>query len=426
MGTLRGIARVDGKVVCEGQMTFALGDPAGRRPEAGGRRLPRPRPLQVRRRSRARPSAGSQAGRVRVDGAPRAPIRPAGSTRAGDRVRVDGRRVGDETERVVLALHKPVGFITTRVATPAGGPTVYDARSADVARRWVFPVGRLDRDTSGLLVLTNDHRLGERLTDPEHHVPKTYHARVAGVPDAEALRALREGLPLDDGTLTRPAKVRVLGTARGARRASPRGPGSTWLEIVLTEGKNRQVRRMGAAVGHEVVELVRVRIGGLPRRALAPGSGASSGRRTSEASLAASARWLLRTSPFASGRGLRRARGAGLLVLVLELVELPVDARAARAAPGACRARGCGPCAAPGSRRRAGWSRAGGRSRSRCAPAAARAARPGSAARSRCPPRRWPRRGSGRAGRGRGRARRRGAASGRRRASRPAPCTSVS
>jgi len=177
-----------------------------------------------------------------------------------DRVLVDGRPVGDDTPRVVLALHKPVGFVTTRSA-PGGRATVYDALG-DVGR-WVFPVGRLDRDTSGLLVLTNDHRLGERLTSPEHHVPKTYHARVAGLPDAEALRALREGLPLDDGTVTRPAKVRVLGT--------PRGEGSTWLEIVLTEGKNRQVRRMCAAVGHDVLELVRVRIGRLSLGDLAPG-----------------------------------------------------------------------------------------------------------------------------------------------------------
>jgi pseudouridine synthase len=177
-----------------------------------------------------------------------------------DRVLVDGRPVGDDTPRLVLAFHKPVGFVTTR-SDPGGRATVYDALG-DVGS-WVFPVGRLDRDTSGLLVLTNDHRLGERLTSPEHHVPKTYHARVAGLPDPEALRALREGLPLDDGTVTRPAKVRVLGT--------PRGEGSTWLEIVLTEGKNRQVRRMGAAVGHEVLELVRVRIGRLSLGDLAPG-----------------------------------------------------------------------------------------------------------------------------------------------------------
>jgi 23S rRNA pseudouridine2605 synthase len=215
-------------------------------------------------------------GRVRVDGAVElSPSRWIDPSRA--RVLVDGRPVGDETPRVVLAFHKPVGVVTTRV-DPGGRPTVYDALG-DVGR-WVFPVGRLDRDTSGLLVLTNDHRLGEQLTSPEHHVPKTYHVRVAGVPDGEALRALREGVPLD-GTLTRPARVRVLGTTRGAanerpeprRRGSPApgGQGSTWLEIVLTEGRNRQVRRMGAAVGHDVLELVRVRIGRLGLGDLAPG-----------------------------------------------------------------------------------------------------------------------------------------------------------
>lgn len=175
-----------------------------------------------------------------------------------ERVAFDGRRVGDDTERIVIALHKPVGLITSRT-DPGGRPTVYELLG-DVGR-WVFPVGRLDRDTSGLLVLTNDHRLGQTLTDPGHHVPKTYHVRVAGVPDAEALRVLREGAPLGAGETGRPAGVRVLGSARGG----------TWLEVVLTEGKNRQVRRMCAAVGHEVVDLVRVRIGRLSLGDLAVG-----------------------------------------------------------------------------------------------------------------------------------------------------------
>jgi 23S rRNA pseudouridine2605 synthase len=208
-------------------------------------------------------------GRVRLNGAlERSPSRWIDP--AHDHVVVDGRPVGDETPRVVLAFHKPAGFVTTR-ADPGGRPTVYDALG-DVGR-WVFPVGRLDRDTSGLLILTNDHRLGERLTSPDYHVPKTYHARVLGVPDGESLRALRESLTLDDGTVTRPARVRALGTAGGASAglAGSKGRGSSWLEIVLTEGKNRQVRRMGAAVGHEVVELVRVRIGRLDLGALAPG-----------------------------------------------------------------------------------------------------------------------------------------------------------
>jgi 23S rRNA pseudouridine2605 synthase len=172
-----------------------------------------------------------------------------------DHVAVDGAPASDQAERVVLVLHKPAGFVTTRV-DPGGRPTVYDLLG-DVGH-WVFPVGRLDRDTSGLLVLTNDHRLGERLSSPEAHVEKAYHARVRGIPDAEALRALREGIPLDDGAPTRPARVSVLGTLRG----------STWLELVLTQGRNRQVRRMAAAVGHEVLELVRVRVGGLELRGL--------------------------------------------------------------------------------------------------------------------------------------------------------------
>jgi 23S rRNA pseudouridine2605 synthase len=159
----------------------------------------------------------------------------------------------------VLALHKPAGYITSRL-DPGGRPTVYEL-IADVDR-WVFPVGRLDRDTTGLLVLTNDHRLGQRLTDPDHHVRKTYHVRVEGVPDEAALRALREGVPLGDGSLSRPALVSPLGAARGGR---------TWLEIVLTEGKNRQVRRMCAAVGHEAQELIRVAIGALRLGDLPPG-----------------------------------------------------------------------------------------------------------------------------------------------------------
>jgi 23S rRNA pseudouridine2605 synthase len=197
-------------------------------------------------------------GRVQVDGrVVRFPARRIDPRRHS--VRVDGRRVGDDTERIVLVLHKPVGYITSR-GDPGGRPTVYDLLDADGP--WVFPVGRLDRDSSGLLVLTNDHRLGQRLTDPEAHVPKRYHARVRGVPAPEALDALREGVPLGDGTQSRPAEVRALGTAQN---------GTSWLEVVLTEGKNRQVRRMCANVGHDVEELVRVAVGGLGLGDLAPG-----------------------------------------------------------------------------------------------------------------------------------------------------------
>ena len=176
-----------------------------------------------------------------------------------DRVTVDGLPVSDHVARVTVVLHKPVGYITTRT-DPGGRATVYDL----IARlsHWVFPVGRLDRDTAGLLVLTNDHRLGQRLTDPDFHVPKTYHAKVRGLPDPVALQVLREGATLDDGSLTRPAEVRSLGSSRD---------GTTWLEIVLREGRNRQVRRMCASVGHDVEELVRVKIGALALGALPVG-----------------------------------------------------------------------------------------------------------------------------------------------------------
>jgi 23S rRNA pseudouridine2605 synthase len=199
-----------------------------------------------------------KAGRVSVDGTvvlwPARRIDPK-----RQRVTVDGALVGDDTERFVLALHKPVGYITSRT-DPAGRPTVYDL-VGDLGR-WAFPVGRLDRDTRGLLLMTNDHRLGQQLTDPEQHVTKTYHARVLGIPDAETLRALREGVPIGAGVTTRPASVRVMGGPRA---------GGTWLEILLTEGKNRQVRRMCAALGHDVVELVRVAIGTLSLGDLSPG-----------------------------------------------------------------------------------------------------------------------------------------------------------
>jgi 23S rRNA pseudouridine2605 synthase len=239
------------------------GAPGGRPPHAATGRTAGP--LSLARAlskfgvcSRAEAVRWIESGRVQVDGrVSRFPARRIDPRQ--HEVRVDGRRVGDDTERIVLVLHKPAGYITSR-GDPGGRPTVYDLLDADGP--WVFPVGRLDRDSSGLLVLTNDHRLGQRLTDPEAHVPKRYHARVRGVPATEALEALREGVPLGDGTVSRPAEVRALGTAQS---------GTSWLEIVLTEGKNRQVRRMCANVGHDVEELVRVAVGALDLGDLAPG-----------------------------------------------------------------------------------------------------------------------------------------------------------
>jgi 23S rRNA pseudouridine2605 synthase len=207
--------------------------------------------------SRSEATRWIAAGRVTVDGqvvrAPSARIDPRSA-----RIGVDGVRVAETRRRVTVAFHKPAGVVTSRI-DPAGRLTIYDLLG-DLGR-WLAPVGRLDRDSSGLLVLTNDTRLGQRLTDPSHAIPKTYHVRVKGHPDAQALEIMRAGVPLDDG-LTRPAKVRALGSERG---------GGTWLEIVLREGRNRQVRRMCAALGHDVLDLIRVRIGALGLEGLASG-----------------------------------------------------------------------------------------------------------------------------------------------------------
>lgn len=194
-----------------------------------------------------------KAGRVAVDGA----VETFPGRRFDPRVQrlsIDGAPARLDPERHVHAFHKPAGVLTTR-DDPGGRETVYDHLGPDLP--WLFPVGRLDRDSSGLLILTNDHRLAHRLTDPGFHVPRTYHVRVTGHPDEGALGALREGLTLEGrggGAPTRPADVRSLGATRD---------GGTWLEIVLREGRYRQVRRMCAAVGLPVERLVRVRIGAL-------------------------------------------------------------------------------------------------------------------------------------------------------------------
>ena len=126
----------------------------------------------------------------------------------------------------------------------------------------MFPVGRLDYDSSGLLLLTNDGELTERLLHPRYQILRTYHAKVEGTPPPEALKALREGVQLDDGTITSPAEVSIL-------RITYK---KAWLEISLREGRNREVRRMCEAVGHRVEKLIRVRFGPLELRNLPIGS----------------------------------------------------------------------------------------------------------------------------------------------------------
>jgi 23S rRNA pseudouridine2605 synthase len=189
-----------------------------------------------------------RAGRVRVNGTPGELSTVVGSR---DLVEVDGRRVEPQALAYVL-LHKPAGVVTT-ARDPQGRPTVVDLVT-HAAR--VVPVGRLDADTTGALLLTNDGPLAHRLAHPRYGVPKLYEAEVEGSPGDDALRALREGVELEDGR-TAPADARIL------------RPGV--VELTLHEGRKRQVKRMLEAVGHPVRRLHRSRYADLGVDGLAPG-----------------------------------------------------------------------------------------------------------------------------------------------------------
>jgi 23S rRNA pseudouridine2605 synthase len=169
-----------------------------------------------------------------------------------DAIEVDGARIGVREGLVHYLLNKPAGVVTT-ASDPQGRPTVVGLVPAEPR---VYPVGRLDADTEGLLVLTNDGELAHRLTHPSFGLDKEYLAEVAGTPSRGALRRLREGVDLEDGP-TAPARVSLVGDHT--------------LRITIHEGRNRQVRRMCEAVGHPVRRLVRVRIGPLADRRLPPG-----------------------------------------------------------------------------------------------------------------------------------------------------------
>jgi 23S rRNA pseudouridine2605 synthase len=194
------------------------------------------------------------AGRVRIGGRIAVPGDRA-DPRVDD-VSVDGIPVRFEIRTVAYLLNKPRGFVTT-ATDPQGRPTVLDL-VPDTPR--VFPVGRLDRDTEGLLVLTNDGNLAQRIAHPSYGLTKTYVAEVTGAVSKAALRKLRAGVELDDGTAA-VERVRVLGT-RGR---------FTLLEIRVSMGRNRIVRRMLDSVGHPVRRLVRTAIGPLRDPDLAPG-----------------------------------------------------------------------------------------------------------------------------------------------------------
>ena len=176
-----------------------------------------------------------------------------------DEIRVDGRRIKGVSQPRYLLLYKPAGYVTTR-SDPQRRRTVLDLLTG--VREYVYPVGRLDYDTEGLLLLTNDGELAARLTHPRHGVARTYEARVAGMPDREAIERLRNGIPLD-GHRTLPADVVLLNEGRRDRDGV--------LRLTIREGRNRQVRRMCEAVGHPVQHLKRTKFGTLADRRLKPG-----------------------------------------------------------------------------------------------------------------------------------------------------------
>jgi 23S rRNA pseudouridine2605 synthase len=197
-------------------------------------------------------------GRVSVDG--EIVLDPARDVGENSRVTVDGHALNGPEARVVYAVHKPLGVMSTARDTH-GRPTVVELLNKDPthpsAHLRLYPVGRLDADSSGLILLTNDGELANRLTHPRFEVPKTYRAKLGGGPIGDgALRRLRRGVELEDG-LTALARVRRLGT--------------NLVELTIHEGRNRQVRRMCEAVGHPVLALERVAFGPLRLDGIAPG-----------------------------------------------------------------------------------------------------------------------------------------------------------
>jgi 23S rRNA pseudouridine2605 synthase len=268
---------------------------------AGGRGADPPVPLPSGERLQkvlARAGLGSrrvceqliEQGRVLVNGQVAALGRRVDT--AGDAVTVDGVPIGVAPGLRYYLLHKPAGVVST-VEDPQGRPTVVSLVPSDTR---VYPVGRLDADTEGLLLLTNDGDLTHRLTHPSHGVEKEYLAWVDGNPSRGALRQLRDGIELDDGP-TAPARVSLVAP--------------DLVRIVIHEGRNRQVRRMCAAVRHPVRRLVRVRIGPLADRSLTAGQWRELS--TAEVRSLEQAAATAAGSPAPEGRAARRAaiRSAG-------------------------------------------------------------------------------------------------------------------
>lgn len=176
-----------------------------------------------------------------------------------DRISI-GEHAVDSKQKIYLMMNKPRGLVTT-AADEKGRATIYEVLGHDEHLPWLAPVGRLDKASEGLLLLTNDSEWGARIAAPESHLEKTYHVQIGTVANEEFLNRLQTGVKNDDGGWLRARRARLLRS----------GDKNCWLEIRLDEGKNRQIRRMLAAMGVEVLRLIRVAIGPLPLGPLAKG-----------------------------------------------------------------------------------------------------------------------------------------------------------
>jgi len=194
-------------------------------------------------------------GRVAVDGTP-VTVLGAKADPETQEIRVDGRPVAVSEQKVYILLNKPRGYVTT-VHDPQGRPKVTDLVPGSVR---LFPVGRLDLDTEGALLLTNDGDLAQRILHPRNKVPKTYVAVVRGHPSRDGLNTLRQGIEID-GRRTAPARITFLGRSTATSR----------FQVTIHEGRKRQIRKMFDAIGHPVVRLRRIAYGGLKMGRLAPG-----------------------------------------------------------------------------------------------------------------------------------------------------------
>ncbi|MBI5509181.1 MAG: rRNA pseudouridine synthase [Deltaproteobacteria bacterium] len=213
-------------------------------------------------------------GRVKVNGAV---VSTLGSKAdpAVDRIAVDGHGVLEAQAKVYIAMHKPKNVVTT-VSDPEGRTTVMDVlgmsravgpRQHEGEMPRVYPVGRLDFDAEGLLMLTNDGELAHALLHPRHHVPKTYVVKIKGKVDPKAIERLKAGVRLrqEDGSRSPP-------TAPASASIVRESPANTWLELVIVEGRHHQVKKMCEAVGHRVIRLIRTDFGGITLEPLAAGA----------------------------------------------------------------------------------------------------------------------------------------------------------